>query len=156
VTRLDPDQPIYDVFPMEALVNRSLKTRRFVLWLMNVSAASGAALAALGLYGLIAYRVATQKRELGIRKAIGATNQAVAWTVCRGGLALVSAGIAAGFASAFVAHRYIESELYGVRLTDAAVWLAATAILAFAGALACAIPAWRAARTSPMEALRSE
>lgn len=93
VTSIDKDQPIYDVLPMEAMVERSVRTRRTVLCLMGIFASAGTALAAFGLYGLLSYTIATRRREIGIRIAVGADARKIASLICRGGLAMILAGI---------------------------------------------------------------
>ncbi len=156
VTRIDPDEPVYDVIPLQTFVDRSVKARRFVASLMSVFAGAGIALAALGLFGLLAYMVAVRRREIGIRIAVGATGQAIALLVCRGGIPLVLAGTALGAAAAAGARRLIASQLYGTRFSDGWTWAAVLGIVIVSGLLACAGPAWRAARVDPTKALRDE
>jgi putative ABC transport system permease protein len=154
VAQLDKDQPIHEVSTLETYVNHSLKTRRFVVFLVALFGAAGTLLSALGLYGLLSYSIAMRRRELGIRMAVGATGRMIAALVCFGGLRLVILGAVLGCAAAFAAHRYIASQLYGVRFNDSVTWLAAGCGILLAGLLACIVPAWRAARTNLMEALR--
>jgi putative ABC transport system permease protein len=156
VTRIDPDEPVYDVIPLQTIVNRSVKARRFVASLMSVFAGAGIALAALGLFGLLAYMVALRRREIGIRIAVGASGRAIALLVCRGGMPLVLAGTVLGAMAAVGAHRLIASQLYGTQFEDARTWIAVLGIVAVTGLLACAGPAWRAARVDPTTALRAE
>ena len=156
VSRIDPDEPIYDVIPLQTFVDRSVKTRRFVASLMSIFAGSGIALAALGLFGLLAYMVALRRREIGIRIAVGASGRAIAVLVCRGGMPLVMVGTLLGAAAAAGAHRLIASQLYGTQFEDAWTWVAVLGIVAFTGLLACAGPAWRASRVDPTKALRAE
>ncbi len=154
VTQLDKDQPVHEVSLLETYVNHSLKTRCFVVFLVTLFAAAGTLLSALGLYGLLSYSIAVRRRELGIRMAIGATGRTIAALVCVSGLRLVIAGAALGCAGALIARRYIASQLYGVGFDDAVTWLAAGIGIVLFGLLACALPAWRAARTNPAEALK--
>jgi putative ABC transport system permease protein len=156
VTRIDPDEPVYDVMPLQTFVDRSVKARRFVASLMSVFAGAGIALAALGLFGLLAYMVAVRRREIGIRIAVGATGQAIALLVCRRGIPLVLAGTALGAAAAVGARRLIASQLYGTQFSDAWTWVAVLGIVAITGLLACAGPAWRATRINPVKALRAD
>jgi len=123
---------------------------------MSVFAGAGIALAALGLFGLLAYMVAVRRREIGIRIAVGATGQAIALLVCRGGIPLVLAGTALGAVAAAGARRLIASQLYGTQFSDAWTWAAVLGIVIVSGLLACAGPAWRAARVDPTRALRDE
>ncbi|MGB6942563.1 MAG: ABC transporter permease [Bryobacteraceae bacterium] len=154
VTQMDKDQPVHEVSMLETYVNHSLKTRRFVVFLVTLFGAAGTLLSAIGVYGLLSYSIAVRRRELGIRMAIGATGRAIAALVCFGGIRLVIAGAALGCLGAFVAHRYIASQLYGVGFGDPIAWLAAGLGIVLAGVLACALPAWRAARMNPAESLR--
>jgi putative ABC transport system permease protein len=156
VTGIDKDQPVYDIAPLQNRIDQSLKTRRFVAWLVLASATAGIGVAALGLYGLLSYTVALRRREIGIRAALGATSIDLAALVYRGGLALVAAGMALGSAAAVGAQRFIASQMYGVSIMDGLTWIAVLAIVAVMGLIASALPAWRAARQSPAEALRSE
>jgi len=156
VRNFDKDQPVYDVFPLEARIDRTLRTRRFVASLILTFAASGAILAAIGLYGLLSYAIALRRRELGIRVALGAGRTAIARLIYRGGLVLIAAGLALGCAGAFAARRYIANQLYGTQFADGATWLVVIAIISAAGTLACALPAFRAAKLDPLESLRGE
>ena len=156
VNRIDKDQPVYDVIPLEARIDHTLRARRFVVSLILTFAASGAILAAIGLYGLLSYTIALRRRELGIRIALGADSTAIARLVYRGGLVLIAAGLVLGCAGAFAARRYIANQLYGTQFADGATWLAVIAIVATAGTFACALPAIRAAKLDPMESLRGD
>jgi len=156
VTRIDPDEPVYDVIPLQTFVDRSVRARRFVASLMSFFASAGITLAALGLFGLLAYMVALRRREIGIRIAVGASGRAIALLICRGGMPLVLAGTVIGAIAAIGAHRLIASQLYGTQLDDARTWVAVLGIVTLTGVLACAGPAWRAARLDPTKALRSE
>jgi hypothetical protein len=154
VTGIDAGQPVYDVATFQARINQSLKTRRFVASLMLVFAFAGTGLAALGLYGLLSYMVTLRRREIGIRMALGAGRGSIAKLVCRGGMALVAVGTSLGCAAALGTYRFIASQMYGVGLEDGLTWIAVVAIVGVSGLLASALPAWRAARLSPGEALR--
>lgn len=156
VQGLDKDQPVYDVSPLNTRIDRTIRTRRFVASLILTFAASGTLLAALGLYGLLSYSIALRRREIGIRVALGADPSAIAALVYRNGFAIGATGLAIGCAGAFVVRRYISSQLYGTQFTDGATWLAVLSIIAITGALACAIPARRAAKLDPVYSLRSE
>ncbi len=156
VSRLDKDQPIYDVLPLEARIDRSLRTRRFVVSLILTFAASGALLASLGLYGLLSYTIALRRREIGIRIALGADSGAIAWLVYRGGLALMTTGLAFGCGGALLARRFIAGQFYGTHFSDGLTWLTVLGIVILTCLLACALPARRAASLDPMESLRAE
>jgi putative ABC transport system permease protein len=156
VAGIDKDQPVYDISTLQERIDRSLNTRRFVVFLMLVFAAAGTGLAALGLYALLSYIVALRHHEIGIRIALGANHGAVAWLICRGGMALVAAGMALGSSAALGTCRLIAKEMYGVGIVSAVTWIAVLGIVGVSGFLATALPACRAARQSPAEVLRTE
>jgi putative ABC transport system permease protein len=117
-------------------------------------------LAAIGLYGVIAYSVARRTREIGIRMALGASASAVLRLVMRQGLIVAATGLAGGLAVGCVvgalARTQISGMLYGVSIADPVSWGIAAAVLLTASSLANFIPAWRAARVQPSQALRTE
>lgn len=154
VAGIDKDQPVSDVKPMEEWVDHSLKTRRFVVFLVAAFGVTGALLSALGLYGVLSYWIAVRRREIGIRMALGATSRAIARLVCSSGLRLVGIGAVVGCAGAMAAHRYLASQLYGVRFSDPFTWLAVAGGVLLAGLFACLLPAWRAMRTNVTDSLR--
>jgi ABC-type antimicrobial peptide transport system permease subunit len=156
VARIDPDEPVYNVMPLQTFIDRSVKTRRFIASLTNVFATAGIALAALGLFGLLSYVVALRRREIGIRMAVGASRQAIALLVCRGGIPLVVIGTVLGAMVAVGARHLIAIQLYATQFEDAGTWTAVLGIVTAMGLLACAGPAWRAARTNPVNSLRDE
>jgi ABC-type antimicrobial peptide transport system permease subunit len=114
------------------------------------------ALAALGLYGVVAFSVASRTKEIGVRMALGARKASVLWLVLRETMILVTIGIAIGIPVAYVLSRYVESQLYGVKPTDIATGLAALAVLAAVAAISGFIPARRASSIDPLRALRHE
>ena len=113
-------------------------------------------LAAIGLYGVIAYSVARRTKEIGIRLALGARPGSVVTLVMQQGLLVAVTGLAFGCLLAAIAARTISSTLYGVRASDPVSWLAASAVLLAVSAVANVIPAWRASRVEPSQALRME
>jgi putative ABC transport system permease protein len=153
---IDRDQPVYDVAPLQAGIDRSIRARRFVVWLMLIFAAAGTMLAAVGLYGLLAYTVALRRREIGIRLALGAGRDTIAMLICRDGMKLVAAGILLGSAAALGGYRFIASQMYGVGIEDHLTWLTVLTIVCGSGLLASALPAWRVTRLNPAESLRME
>jgi putative ABC transport system permease protein len=156
VTQIDKDQPVYDLLRLDDRIDASTKTRRFVVFLVTAFAAVGTLLAALGLYGVLAFTVALRRREIGIRVALGADRRRIALLVSRGGAVLAGGGVMAGSVGAIAVHRYLASQLYGVGPGDGATWVAVIGMVILTCSLACAVPAWRAARVDPMESLREQ
>jgi ABC-type antimicrobial peptide transport system permease subunit len=114
------------------------------------------ALAALGLYGVVSFSVASRTKEIGVRMALGAPKTSVLWLILRETMILVTVGIAIGIPVAYILSRYVESQLYGVKATDFATGLAALALLVSVAALSGFIPARRASSIDPLKALRYE
>jgi predicted lysophospholipase L1 biosynthesis ABC-type transport system permease subunit len=156
VRAIDPDLPIYRMRPMAALVDASLAQQRFSLWLLGLFAAIAVMLAAVGLYGVLAYLVAQGTREIGIRLALGATSARVLGLVLAQGLTLAAIGCGIGLAAALALGRLIVGLLYGVPATDPSTFIVATLGLGLVALVASAVPALRAARVDPMTSLRQE
>jgi len=116
--------------------------------------AAGMALAAIGIYGLVSYAVKQSTHEIGIRMALGARSVEVVWHFLRRGLRLGGIGVIVGTVSALVLTRLLGSVLYGVSATDPVSFAGAVAVVVGGVVVATVIPAWRAARTSPLKALR--
>jgi len=146
--------PIYDIIPVEEFVERSLKTRRFVVWLAGAFAAIGTGLASLGVFNLLSYTVQMKRREIGIRMAVGASGGRIAYWICRSGIVLVFAGLLIGTIASIAGQSVVRSQLYGVGFAEPSVWIAVLGIVGAMGMLACALPAWRAARVNPGECLK--
>ena len=153
---LDPNIVFVENQTMEMEVDATLFPMRASAWLVSGVGLVAMLLAAIGLYGVIAYSVARRTKEIGIRIALGARPGAVVGLVMQQGLLVAVAGLAAGCALAAVAARMIRGLLYGVNAADPIAWLAAAALLLAVSALANLIPAWRASRVDPSEALRIE
>jgi ABC-type antimicrobial peptide transport system permease subunit len=113
-------------------------------------------LSVVGLYGVMAYMVSRRTREIGIRMALGALSSQIARSVVREASVLVAIGLALGFGAAWWLGRYVQNQLYGVQPADSATILLAAVTLAAVAGLASALPARRAARVTPMSALRDE
>jgi ABC-type antimicrobial peptide transport system permease subunit len=141
---------------MEEVVDLSVSQRRFQLILMAAFAASALLVASLGIYGVVSYSVARRRNEIGIRMALGAQRSQLLGLVIRQGMAPVILGLAAGVAVAFFLGRAIRSLLFGVQPADPLTIVGVTVVLLVVGALACLIPARRAAGMDAIAALRFE
>jgi putative ABC transport system permease protein len=148
--------PVSEVSTMEDVVSRSVSRQRFNMLLMSVFGGAALLLAAIGIYGLIAYSVEQRKQEIGIRLALGAGAAQVRNMVVLQGMRLALAGVALGLAAAFGLTRLMAAFLYGVQPVDAAVFTAAPITLAAVALAAVWFPARRASRVDPMIALRCE
>jgi putative ABC transport system permease protein len=156
VHALDADLPVADVKPMVAWLGQSVAQRRFSMALLAIFASVALILAAIGIYGVLAYSVAQRTREIGVRMALGARETAVLSMVVRQGMRVVLTGIAIGVAGALVLTRVLTSLLYGVSATDPVTFIAVAGMLAAVALLASYLPARRAARVDPLVALRAE
>ncbi|MDY7095045.1 MAG: FtsX-like permease family protein, partial [Acidobacteriota bacterium] len=155
VSALDPTLPIFDIRTTDELVTGSIARQRFVLRLLLAFALVALFLATLGIYGVTAYTVARRTREIGLRMALGAASQRVAGWVLWRTLRLIAIGVALGVVGAVAAGRLLSNQLYGVQALDPAVIALVSLLLALVGALAALLPAWRASRIDPLDALRS-
>ncbi|HMF96067.1 MAG TPA: ABC transporter permease [Vicinamibacterales bacterium] len=153
---VDPDQPVSDVKTMAERIDRSLTGRRFNATLLALFAALALTLAAVGIYGLIAYSVTERTHEIGVRIALGATRGAVVAMVLRQGMRMAVLGAAIGVVAALGMVRLIAGLLFGVNPADPATFTAIPLILIAAAFAACYVPARRATRVDPMLALRAE
>jgi predicted permease len=153
---LDPDLPMYHVRTMEQQVNESLAQRRFSMLLLGFFASIALVLAAIGIYGVMAFLVNQGTRELGIRIALGASHRNILSLVVRQGMVLAVSGVIAGLAAAFLLTRLMRSLLFGVEVTDPITFVGISLLLVMITLLACYIPAQRAARIDPLISLRCE
>jgi putative ABC transport system permease protein len=153
VQALDKDQPIYNLRTMDEVVMNSLGTRRVSMQLFAVFACAALLLAALGIYGVMAYSVTQRTQEIGLRMALGAQKSDVLGLVIRQGMTLTVIGVVVGLAGAFALTRVIGNLLYGVTATDPATFVAIPLLLLLVALLACYLPARRAARLDPTRAL---
>lgn len=153
---LDADLPMYRVLTMEQRVAESLARRRFSTVLLALFAAFALALATIGIYGVMAYLVTQGTREIGIRMALGASQQGILKLVVRQGMALAGCGVGLGLVAAFAFSRLVSSLLFGVRSTDPLTFAAIALLLMLVALLASYLPARRAARIDPMISLRYE
>jgi ABC-type antimicrobial peptide transport system permease subunit len=150
-----PNAPV-EVRALSDQVDRALVQERMMASLAAAFGALGLLLAGIGVYGLLAYRLARQTREIGIRIALGASGSSVVRLAGASVLKLLLAGFAVGLPAAWAASRYVESMLFGLRPTDPVVLAAAVALLAAAAIAAAYFPVRRAVRLDPMTALRLE
>jgi putative ABC transport system permease protein len=156
IRSVDPEQPIYDARPLEAVVDRSLGQRWVQTTLLAGFAAMAVLLASVGVYGVIAYGVGQRTREFGIRLALGARRSEIVALVMRRGAKLFAYGAAIGLAGALASARVLNALLFQVSGFDPASFIGATAILMTIALLACAVPARRAASVDAAIALRAE
>jgi predicted permease len=156
VAAIDPGAPVYNIRTAEQEVERSLLRERLVATITTLFGGLALLLAALGLYGVLSYGVAQRTREFGIRIAIGAEARSITGLVLHEAGRVVTAGIVVGLLAAWALGRVVRSLLYGVEPGDLASIAIAVAVLAGAGALAAWLPARRASRIDPIQALRYE
>ena len=154
--RLDPTLPISGVRTMRDVVNEATARARFQTLLLAVFAAAAALLSAIGIYGVMSYAVSKRTREIGVRMALGADPRSVLRLVVGQGMAVAFAGAGLGLVGAFLLTRLMASLLYGVRPGDPLTFAAVAAALLLVALAASWIPARRAARIDPMQALRAE
>jgi len=156
VAKLDRSLPVYDLKTLENQLDETLSTERLIAFVSAVFGVLATVLAALGLYGVIAFAVVRRTREIGLRMALGAPRSWVLWTVVREVLLLLGEGLIVGVPGAYVLSRYVSSQLFGVTPTD--VWTGATAvaILGLVALVSVLVPARRASAIDPITALRYE
>jgi predicted permease len=153
VRQVDPTLPVYDVRTMEARLDSALTDRRTPMILALTFAAVALLLAAVGLYGVLAYQVAQRSREIGIRMALGASAPGIFQMVLREGGLVVGIGAAGGLAGSWLLRRVMQGQLYEVDAMDPRVIASVAAVLAVVALIACVLPARRAASTDPAVAL---
>lgn len=153
---VDSEVPVPEERTMEQVMAQSVAQRRFQMLLVVLFAAAALALAAFGTYGVVSYVVARRRAEMGIRMALGAGKRDVLGMVLRQGMMPVVVGLVAGAAGALVVGRYLASLLFAVSPRDPLAYAAACTVLLLVSAAACLIPARRATKVNPIEALRFE
>jgi predicted permease len=154
VRSLDADQPLGTIATMEDWIGRAVARPRFYAVLLATFAGLALLLAAIGLYAVIAQAVAQRRREIAVRVALGARAEDVLGLVFREGMQLTLIGCAVGCAGSFAASRLLTGLLYGVKPVDPSTFAAAVGVLLLAAATATSLPARKAARTDPIDALR--
>lgn len=156
VHNLDSNLPIYGVRTLVEQADRSLVTERLVASLASGFGILATVLAAIGLYGVMAYTVTRRTREIGIRMALGAMRGDVAWLVMREVLVLLAIGLLIGIPVALGLSRFVQAQLYGIKPADASTMAMAVVGIAGVATLAGYLPGRRAMRVDPMQALRWE
>jgi putative ABC transport system permease protein len=156
IAALDPELPVSDVITMQQIIARSLGNASLSASLVLAFAVLSLILASVGLYGVLSYLTTQRTGEIGVRMALGAQREQVVRLMLGDGLRPALYGLGLGLAASVGAVRLIESMLYGTKPLDPVIFVAVAATLLMVAALACLIPAWRASRIDPMQALRTE
>ena len=156
IGELDPDLPVSEVMTLRQTISQTTLSSQFDSLLVLAFAVIALLLAAAGLYSVVAYLVTQRTSEIGIRIALGAKREQVLRLIVADGLRPALVGLIAGLAASAFATRFIQSMLYETKPFDLSVFLAVTLTLLGMAAVACLVPAWRASRLDPMQALRSE
>jgi putative ABC transport system permease protein len=153
VGNVDPGLPIYDLQSMDDVLSQSIATRRFNTMLLLLLGVTGLILAAIGIYGVVAFFVTQRTHEIGVRVALGATTRSVIQLVVRQAFALAMSGIVLGAVAAFWATRVLGTMLFQVNSRDPIAYAAAAVVLLLVALAAAWLPARRAARVDPIKAL---
>jgi putative ABC transport system permease protein len=156
VESVDPNVPVHSISSMDQIIARSVADRRFSLELLGVFAAEALLLAAIGIYGVMAYSFSQRTHEVGIRIALGAQRLDILRMALGEGMRVVVIGLASGLAGAAIMTRFFRSMLFDVGPADPITFVSVSAILAGVALFACYIPAKRATRVDPLVALREE
>jgi ABC-type antimicrobial peptide transport system permease subunit len=156
VFAIDKNQPVYNVKTLEQRVVQTIAASRSLMLLFSGFAVLALVLASVGIYGIVSYSVSQRTREIGIRMALGARGVDVLRMVLKNGMTLVVAGVAIGVAGALALTRFLTTMLFGVTATDTTTFLSVSVVLAAVALIACLIPARRATKVNPLEALRCE
>jgi putative ABC transport system permease protein len=156
IHEIDHDQPVSFVQPMNDLVAATISPQKFSTWMLGLFAASALLLAALGIYGVMAYSVTQRTHEIGIRMALGADRRDVLRMIVGQGMKLTVIGVAVGLVGALAATRALSSLLFGVSAFDPVTFGVVAVTLSAVALLSCLLPARRATKVDPMIALRYE
>jgi putative ABC transport system permease protein len=153
---VDKDQPVVRVATMDQLLATSAAERRFALTLFEAFALAALVLAAAGIYGVVSGSVSERTREIGVRAALGASRGNILALVVRHAMTLTAFGVAIGLAGAAAASQVLVTMLFGVSPLDPVTYFGVIGLLTAVAIVACAVPAWRAARVDPAITLRTE
>jgi ABC-type antimicrobial peptide transport system permease subunit len=153
---LDSAQPVADIAPMQTVISETFARQRFSAILLIGFSVIAVVLAAIGIYGVLAYSVAERTREIGIRMALGADARRVVAMVAAGGARVVGLGTVAGLAGAFLLTGLLKSMLFGVEPHDVVTFVAVPCVLGLVAMIAAYLPARRASQVAPADALRSD
>ncbi|HSR69468.1 MAG TPA: ADOP family duplicated permease [Acidobacteriota bacterium] len=156
IDEMDPSQPIYNLSTMQGVMDRSLAENRFAASLISAFALAALALASLGIYGVLSFLVGQRTREIGLRMALGSQRKGVLTLILRQGISMTLLGLVVGAAGSLLLGRLLSSHLYEVSPADPWSIGAGTLLLLLVAALACLLPALRAASLDPVRALRCE
>jgi predicted permease len=156
IAGIDPDLPVLDVLTMQQVIGESTANSRFEASLLGAFATFSLLLASVGLFGVLSYLVAQRTSEIGIRIALGARRGQVLGWIFADGLRPAALGLALGLCASVAVTREIQSQLYGTHPLDPGVFGFVGLVLLVVAAVACSVPAWRASRLDPMQALRNE
>jgi ABC-type antimicrobial peptide transport system permease subunit len=153
---VDPGVPVYGIRAMDEVVGKNLAARRFALELLGVFAAVAFLIAAIGIYGVMAYTFSRRTGEIGLRVALGAQRSDILKIVLGEGAVMIVCGVMAGLIGAVMLTQFLQTLLFDVTPTDPITFGVITALLSLVAMLACLIPAQRASRVDPLVALRHE
>jgi predicted permease len=156
IAGIDPGLPVSNVLTMQQVIGKSTANSSFETSLPGAFATLSLLLASVGLFGMLSYLVAQRTGEIGIRVALGARREHVLGLIFADGLRPAVIGLALGLCASVAVTREIQSQLYGARPRDPSVFALVGLLLMLVAAVACSVPAWRASRLDPMQALRTE
>jgi len=156
VQAMDSEVPVFGVKTMEEYVSSSVAAPRFNTTLLAIFASVALVLTVIGLYGVMSYSVAQRTNEIGIRMALGAQARDVLGLIVKDGIKIVGVGLSLGIGGALLLTKLLESLLFGVTTRDPLTFIFIAGLLSLVAMLACCIPALRATRVDPLEALRCE
>ena len=156
VRNIDPDLPLFNIGSVETFINEQSRGTRILSIMFSIFALIALVMSSVGIYAVTAYAASQRTQEIGVRVALGADKGKVIWLVLRSGLKQLAIGLPLGLAGAFFTSRALSNELFEVSSSDPATFLSIPALLTIIIIAACLIPALRAARLNPVDALRSE